>query len=131
MKIHYKKGQRVEQFGAIKIDCTDKMMAEILSVTHRFPKWEAERLEQQFRAYRSGKESFFEYCLTSCAKLKIGQTKGTFYIYSYSADGKDGKVSVEELKMLNGLRIALHHQRLMHRMLRSNEDFPSLGKLFD
>lgn len=134
MKIHYKEGQRIAQFGSIKIECTDKMMSEILAVTNRFPTLEAEVLQRQISDYRSGKSTFFEYCMTSCAKLKIGQEKNTFYIYCYDSSGKDGKVSVAELKMLNGLRIALIHHNKMNALLprraMHNDHYP-LKAVFD
>jgi hypothetical protein len=122
MKIHFKRGDSPRQFGVIKITCSDAKMAEMLAVRTKYPEHTRVSLLGQFSDYRSGKDSCFEFCLTSGAKLKITKPGRGFYIYSYSQNGKDALAAVEELKLLEALRAARIQLIRMYSAMGSSRD---------
>jgi hypothetical protein len=79
-------------------------MADILS---RGSPLAACSILEAIRKFRRGSSSYFEYCLRSGAKLKVGDKPSTFYIYSYSSDGQDGLEAIDELQTLDAVRIAI------------------------
>ncbi len=109
MKIRYKKGMLLRSFSAIRIECSDKMMAETLAAGNRFPHRKIESYLHSISEVRKGHASFFEYCFESGAKLKIDMVKGGFYIYGYSQLSQDSVRAVSELKTMNHLRQAAKH----------------------
>lgn len=128
MKIHFKKSDKFRQFGSIRVECSDKLMAETLAAGNRFPYRKIESYLHSISEVRNGRNSFFEYCFESGTKLKVDMVKGGFHIYYYSQLGQDGIRAVSELKAMNHLRQAIfHYQKSKSVFSQSNDpDFHNI-----
>lgn len=104
MKIHTK--GRPRQFSFTKVTCLDSLMAEMLNCA---PDINGVVTVQHFVTLRETRSVNFVYTFFSGAMLKAGDATNQFFIYSHMSDGSDAMAAIEELKMLDALRIARRH----------------------
>lgn len=103
MKIHSKGRPKAHAF--IKVTCSDTLMAEMLNcspdvVVHGQPKISDLR--------KSGVQSLL-FLFIHGAFLYVGVEKDTFYLQGSLRDGSDALAAIEELHMLDHLRLAKKH----------------------
>lgn len=104
MKIHIK--GRPKQFAFVKVTCLDSLMVEMLSCV---PDVTIDATPASIAAYRKIRSPQFIYQFLHGAQLTVGIESSEFFIQGRMPDGSDTLAAVEELHMLDALRIAKKH----------------------
>ena len=104
MKIHIK--GRPKQFAFVKVTCLDTLMVEMLSCV---PDVAIEATPMSIAAYRKARSAQFIYQFLHGSLLSVGIESSEFFIQGRMTDGSDTLAAIEELHMLDALRVAKKH----------------------
>ena len=104
MKIHIK--GRPKQFAFIKVTCLDSLMVEMLSCV---PDAAIEATVGKIAHLRKSRSPQYIYQFMHGCYLTVGIESSEFFIQGYMLDGSDTLAAVQELHMLDALRLAKKH----------------------
>lgn len=111
MKVHLR--GRPKQYSLTRITCLDSIMIDMLSCV---PDQPLDISEAQVNALRNSlAPGAYIHVFLHGARLSIGAVKNEYFVQCFLPDGADGLAAIEELKMLDALRMAKRHFHAMKK----------------